>query len=162
MARRGKKSRIYWRERGGETRAYGDFREYRDVGGGREALTPSGESLVTTDSVVAEKLVADRLKDLQERRRNRSLLGVERQANLAAYAEHHLIEKARSGNFSDDWLAQTQYQLEAAVEFFGTDRELAAIRTPDVQRDPEGAHQFALVGFPRRTVLKPVDDPDEG
>jgi integrase len=134
VARRRKGSRIYYRERGGETRAYADFRDYRDVGGDREALIPPGESLATTDSVIAEKLVADRLKELQEHRRNRSLLGVERQASLAAFAEHHLIEKARSGNFSEDWLAQTQYQLEAAVEFFGADRELAAIRTPDVQR----------------------------
>ena len=27
---------------GGGARAYGDFRDYRDVGGGREALTPRG------------------------------------------------------------------------------------------------------------------------
>ncbi len=131
---RKRNGRIYWRERGGERRAYGDFRDYRDVGGGREALIPPGEPQATSDSVVAEKLIADRLKELQERRRNRSLLGVERQANLAAYAEHHLIEKARSGNFRDDWLTQTQYHLEAAGEFFGAHRELATIRTPDVQR----------------------------
>ena len=72
MVRR-RNGRIYWRERGGEKRAYGDFRDYRDVGGGREALIPPGEPQATFDSVVAEKLIADRLKELQERVRPRCL-----------------------------------------------------------------------------------------
>ncbi len=62
------RSRIYWRERGGERRAYGDFRDYAEVGGGREALIPPGAPTATTDPVIAEVLVGHRLTELQERR----------------------------------------------------------------------------------------------
>src|SRR6266849_1481059 len=43
MGRQSKKSRIYWRERGGTKRAYADLRDYADVGGGREALVAEGD-----------------------------------------------------------------------------------------------------------------------
>src|SRR5690349_7157661 len=43
MGRHSKKSRIYWRERGGTRRAYADLRDFADVGGGREALVAEGE-----------------------------------------------------------------------------------------------------------------------
>lgn len=46
--------RIYWRDQGGERRAYADFRDYADVGGGREALTPKREKRATTDPDVAQ------------------------------------------------------------------------------------------------------------
>jgi hypothetical protein len=67
------RGRIYWRERGGERRAYGDFRDFADVGGGREALKAKGAAAATTDMIVAEPLVAQRLADLQERRRRGSV-----------------------------------------------------------------------------------------
>lgn len=57
------KSRIYWRDQGGERRAYADF---RDMGGGREALIAPGEFRATTDRLIAEKLMGNRLSDLQE------------------------------------------------------------------------------------------------
>jgi integrase len=83
--------------------------------------------------VLAEKLVADRLKELQERRRNRVLLGVEKQIGLAEFASHHLVQKARSGRFTEQWLASVEMHLRTAVDFFGAERDLASIKVADVQ-----------------------------
>lgn len=105
MARKRRRSRIYWRELGGAPRAYADF---RDLGGGREPLVPQGEKLATTDPMVAEKLVADRLQELQARLRDRVLLGVERRAGLREFAAHHLVEKARSGRVTEKHLARSR------------------------------------------------------
>ncbi len=129
MARKRQRGRIYWRERGGVRRAYADL---RDLGGGREALIPPGESLATSDLVVAEKLTVDRLQELQARLRDRVLLGVERRAGLKEFAAHHLVEKARAGKVTEKHLERTQLCLQRAVEFFGAERELTAIRPTDV------------------------------
>ena len=55
-----RKSRIYTREQGGAVRFYGDFRDFGDVGGRREALVPRGADLATTDEKLAVALVAER------------------------------------------------------------------------------------------------------
>ncbi len=133
MARRKKRNRIYWRSQSSARRAYGDFRDYADVEGGREALIASGEARATTDPDVAQKLVADRLKELESRRRNRALLGLEKPARLGEFAEYHLREKAKSGKVTERWLAQSQYQLQIALDFLG-DRDLTSIRVSDVHR----------------------------
>lgn len=130
MANRKKaKTRIYWREQGTERRAYADF---RDMGGGREALKLPGEPRATTDSVIAEKLVADRLAELQAGKRNAVLLGVKRQAKLGPFVAEHLVKKAQSGKFSDSWLADSERMLRLAAEHFGSDRDLATINVTDV------------------------------
>ena len=134
MARPRKNSRIYWRIRGGERRAYADFRDFQDVGGGREALIQPGSGRATSDLAIAEKLVAERLSELQERRRNKALLGMERETALEAFASYHLIQKARSDRFTTRWLEETEHRLRRAIEFFGADRELGSIRVPDVQK----------------------------
>jgi len=72
MTPRKRTSRIYWRVRGGESRAYGDF---RDLGGGREALIAEGERLATTDSDVAQVLPNQRVKALIAARRDRGIRG---------------------------------------------------------------------------------------
>lgn len=148
------RSRIYWRNQGAERRAYGDFRDFADVGGKREALVAKGAKTATSDPVVAEALVADRLTQLQERRRNKTLLGIERHAGLAEFAAHHLVQKQRSGRFTAQWLESVQNHLEAAIEFFCnsgralprdpktkapildgiSDGDLATIAVADVQR----------------------------
>jgi integrase len=128
------RQRIYWRERGGERRAYGDFRDFADVGGGREALIAEGATKATTDPVIAEALVGSRLADLQERRRNKTLLGVERQTTLADFASHHLVQKKRAGRVGDQHLDATAQRLAAAIEFFGADRDVAFLTVQDVQR----------------------------
>jgi integrase len=128
------RSTIYWRNRGGEGRAYGDFRDYADVGGGREALILPGQKVATTDPVVAEKLAVDRLMLLEERRRSRALLGVERQVGLAEFAEYHLVQKARTGQFTEQWLAAVEMHLRTAVDFLGAERDPASIRVAEIQK----------------------------
>ena len=112
------RSRIYWRNQGGERRAYADFRDFADVGGKREALVIVGAKTATTDPIIAEALVVDRLTMLQERRRNKTLLGIQRQALLAEFGAHHLVEKARSGRMTEQWLAAVEMHLEAAIQYF--------------------------------------------
>lgn len=129
MTRKKSKARIYWRERGGERRAYADF---RDMGGTREALIAPGESRATTDGVIAEKLVADRLAELQAQKRNSVLLGTKRQAKLAGFVTEHLVKKAQSGKFSESWLVDSERMLTLAVQFFGADRDLATISVTDI------------------------------
>jgi integrase len=124
------RSRIYWRVRGGERRAYGDF---RDMGGKREALVAPGDERATTDAVIAESLVAKRLSELQEQKRTGVLTGVRRSAKLKAFVADHLIKKAQSGKFSESWLADTERMLGIAIEHFGSERDLASIGTDDVQ-----------------------------
>ena len=124
------RSRIYWRS----GKAYGDFRDFADVGGRREALKPAGMRVPTTDPDVAAKLSTDRVADLETMRRNQGLFGqtiVER--GLAEYAAHHLEEKARSGSVTEGHLAISEHYLRRAVEFFRGERALSGIRTSDVQ-----------------------------
>ena len=133
MASNRSKSRIYWRSRGDRRRAYGDFGDFADVGGGREALIPEGSRSATTDPVIAQTLVGERLTQLQERRRNKTLLGVDEQADLKDYASHHLVEKKRAGKVTEGHLDALAQRLEVAVEFFGPDQDVASITVLDVQ-----------------------------
>ena len=74
------KSRIYKRTRNGVTRYYGDFRDYADVGGRREALIAGGTSAATTNPALAETLMLRRLRAVEgcapEACRNRSGEGI--------------------------------------------------------------------------------------
>lgn len=123
-------SRVYYRN----GRAWGDFRDYADMGGKLEPLIAPGEKYATTDPDVANKLAADKVTDYERRRRNKHLLGVERQADLQEYAAHHLREKARAGKVDDFWMGRTEERLWEAVTFFGAGRELSTITVRDVQR----------------------------
>jgi hypothetical protein len=62
MTPRKRRSRIYWRLRGGARRAYGDFRDYSAVGGKREALIASGEKVATADPDTAHAIAAARVR----------------------------------------------------------------------------------------------------
>ena len=86
MARNGTKSRLFVRG----NRWWADLRAFSDVGGRREPLVASGETLATTDREVAEVLLGDRIRELHKHRRNKTLLGIEDDATLAEYASHHL------------------------------------------------------------------------
>ena len=90
MARKRKQTHLYPRHRGGVLRYYGDFRDFADVGGKQEALIGPGQRRATTDPDVAQKLAMDRILDLERRRRNKALLGIEREAGLRTFAAHHL------------------------------------------------------------------------
>ena len=133
MTPRNRKSRIYWRTRGGARRAYADFRDYSSVGGGLEALIPEGERRATSDPDVAQALVATRLKELDALRRGRALHGRARGATLANYAAEHLTKKAKAGKVTHDWMVMAEMFLSRAVEYFGVSRELESIGVEDVQ-----------------------------
>src|SRR5713226_1329659 len=109
---------------GGVRRAYADLREYADVGGRREPLVAPGEKLATADMATAQVLLARRLEQLDALRRGRALHGLAGQATLAAFAQAHLVAKAESQKFTEQWLAATEKCLGRAIEFFGADLEL--------------------------------------
>ncbi len=134
MSRQRKKSRIYWRERGGTRRAYADLRDYADVGGGREALVSEGENLATADETTAQVLLARRLEQLDGTRRGRALHGETQQLTLADFAASHLVAKAESQKFTEHWLEVTETCLDRAIDFFGAERDLASITVADVRR----------------------------
>jgi len=129
----GRGTRIYWREQGGERRAYGDFRDFDDVGGGREALIPKHEKRATTDRDVAAALAAERLAELERRRRNKTILGLEGSASLGGYARRHLIEKAKAGRVTKKTIETAEMHLGRAIDFFGEDRLLDTIGVADVE-----------------------------
>ncbi len=131
-------------------RAYADF---RDLGGGREALVAPGQKLATTDPLVAEKLVANRLQELQAMLRDRVLLGVERRVGLKEFAAHHLVEKARAGRVTEKHLGRMQLCLERAVEFFGAERDLTGIGPADI-----GQWVSALREFVSPISKRPLSD----
>ncbi len=129
-----RKGRIYWRVRGGERRAYADFRDFADVGGGREALRPAGAALATNDPAVARVLADRRLAELQALRRQRAVLGEGRaSATLGAYASRHLVLKKESARFTDGTIAAAEHYLERAVAYFGASRALMSLTVADVQ-----------------------------
>lgn len=125
------RDRLYFKP--GSLRAYADFRDYRDVGGGREALIPAGSTVATTDEVVARKLIGERLVELERRRRDRTLLGVEQLVSLGAFSAHHIQQKRAAGKVTERFLVDQARYLTAALEHFGPDRELSTIGVRDVE-----------------------------
>jgi integrase len=135
MARR--RQRIYWRERGGARRAYGDFRDYADVGGGLQALVVPGEQRAATDPHAAEVLAAQRLNELdalRARRRAGALHQLPKQVTLATFAGEHLVKKAEAGKVTARWLEENQHFLSRAAAYFGAERDLSSITVDDVTR----------------------------
>lgn len=118
--------RLYTRDQGGRRRYYGDFRDYADVGGGREALCPPGLRVAVTSRRVAEELVRQRLVELDERRVRR-VAGRPEPVGLEAAASAHLVKKAQAGKVTDQALAASELQLKRAIAHFGAERELASI-----------------------------------
>src|SRR5688572_11153298 len=129
MGSRKRKSRIWWRN----GRAWGDFRDYADVGGKREPLRFAGERVSTEDADVAEMLAQRRLADLRALRARRRNSGRVLAPCLEDFARLHLIEKRRSGKVTDHWLAALEGFLRRAVAHFGASRPLDEIRPSDVR-----------------------------
>ena len=111
-----RKSRVYWRTRGGARRAYADFRDYSDVGGRLEALTPKGQKRATSDPDVAQALATARLRELEAKRRGRALHGEVNSTTLAEMVRLHLIAKAESRRFTKPWLATIEVFLKRALD----------------------------------------------
>lgn len=130
MPRRGKdRSQLYRRG----SRWYADLREFRDVGGGIEALKPEGASYATTDRHEAERLLTARLQDLSRQRSQRTAVGQGKGApRLAELARQHLIRKAETGRHADAWLRNLELYLSRAVKYFGATRDLETITVEDV------------------------------
>lgn len=108
-------SRIRWRDQGGQLRAYADL---RDLGGGVRALIPTGETRATTDPEIAEHLLVQMMTNLLERRRDKVLLGLDPDADLEEFADHHLKAKARSGEYTEQWLTISRTYLDRAIAYF--------------------------------------------
>ena len=126
-----KTSRIYWRDQGGTKRAYIDL---RDLGGGREALKVKGEKRGTTDADIAAELATRRVKELETQRRRKVIMGVERVEGLKRFAAQHLLQKAKGGQVTTQWLEAVEGHLCEAIDFFGEDRDVASVTTADVQK----------------------------
>ena len=129
--RRKRESRVYWRDQGGERRAYADFRDFSDVGGRREALAPPGGGAATTNPREAELIMARRLEELRGLRQG-SPVEQQEPMPLAKLVRQHLIMVKEAGNVTDGWIEATEVFLRRAVEFFGPDRQVTSIRAKHV------------------------------
>ncbi|MDE3001983.1 MAG: tyrosine-type recombinase/integrase [Gemmatimonadota bacterium] len=129
MAKKPSGPRIYWRN----GRAYGDFRPYADVGGGREALAEPGKRWGTQNPEAALLLFEARLQELREERMH--CLGAPRQlrTTLGKLASHHLVMKAKAGRTSDSHMFDLESRLRAAIAYFGEDRDPRSIVPNDVR-----------------------------
>ena len=154
MTPRKRKSRIYWRTRGGTRRAWFDGRDYSDVGGKLEPLIPIGERFATTDPDVATKLAKERLDELETARRRRALFGHAHVATLTAQAADYLIARKRAGKVTDAWLSASEGFLKRASEFFGAERSLESIRVSDIRAWAE--HLLTAKGKTARPSVRRV------
>jgi integrase len=117
------RDRLYWRTRGGVARAYADFRDYADVGGGREALIPDGYSSATSDPDVALALLAKRLKELDSKRRGLILHGEQRQTTLYEIAALDLRIKVENGDLRPGYAEIREKQLRRVFSILGGERD---------------------------------------
>ena len=119
---------IVWRN----GRAYGDFRAYEDVGGGREALAPPGKTWGTKDEELARVLFRERLEELQEKRSGRA--GTEkRTTTLVELVRDHLKKKHKAGRTSHSHMMGLEQRLGLALGFFGRARDPRTIEAADVR-----------------------------
>jgi integrase len=119
---------MYW----SNGRARADFRCYKDVGGGREALAPPGATWGTTDPEVAEALFDARLAELKAKRKHRVGVPQQRTTTLAELVRDHLLLKAKAGKTSDSHLLDLEHRLTAALDYFGRDRDPRTIEPQEI------------------------------
>ena len=128
-------ARIYWRSHGdGPPRAWGDF---TSMGHGREPLIEPGspKRLGTTSSTIAAKVFADRVKELEQVKVDRAVMGVERRMTLGAFVPQHLALRRQEATVTELWLKETGARLQSgAIHFFGADRPLLSITSREVLR----------------------------
>jgi integrase len=127
---------------------YADFRDYADVGGAMEPMVPPGSRMATTDRDVAEALAAERLRELEARRRGLHLIG-DTGITLAAAARGRLIAVRVARTREVGWLRNQTRKLKRAVRFF--DRVQPAA-------DPVAWRRRGMPAGPRR--LASVQPPD--
>src|SRR5687767_4233971 len=110
-----KRDRLYWRE----GRAWADFRDYADVGGGREALKAPGTKQATSDEDLARVLLGRRLEVLDGKRRGRVIHGEQKEASLAGVARLDLIAKADSKKPTAEHLTELERRIRTTLAFLG-------------------------------------------
>src|SRR2546428_7412660 len=104
---------IFWREQGGERRAYGRLPDGR-----RLALCPPRSSRGTTDPELARALYGQ-LVAAHQKQQLRQVHGLCPEITLVAAAAEHLKLKAAAGRVGTQALEADQRNLERAVAFFG-------------------------------------------
>ena len=117
------KDRLFTRTQGRAARYYGDFRDYADVGGSREALIPEGYSYATTDRDVALALLAKRLHELDGKRRGLILHGPQKSTTLYALAALDLKAKVQAGKLSHQYAKTREAQLRLIFRVLGGDAD---------------------------------------
>ena len=130
MARRRQRDRLYYRDGRGW---YGDFRDFADAGGKREAMIPGGWQNPTQDRDEASVLVSKRLAELQDRRERGA--GAD-DPTLRDYARRHLELKRASRGRAESTITRDAYALERFLGYFGagvTLREITVERLGDWQ-----------------------------
>ena len=119
---------LFSRARGqkGTVRWYADFRAFREVGGGREALVSPGRSRATDDKKEALLLADNRLRELEDLERfiRPELSG---QRLLAVCGRKWLRHRAKTGGTTKQWMKDLERHIQRAAEFFGADRDLSTI-----------------------------------
>jgi integrase len=127
MSRRKQRDRLYYRDERGW---YADFRDYRDTGGGREAMVPDGERNATQDRDVANALAAARLEELKELRKSGG--GSEAEPGdvlLVEYAMRHLTLKEAEGD-RPATVDRNERAVRTVLKRWGTDTRLSDV-TPN-------------------------------
>jgi integrase len=114
-------------------RYYADFRDYADVGGGKEALIPAGERWATTDKQQARAIAKDRLGELDALRRAGGHDASVDLTRLGDFVDHFMVRRASRPDASEPRLKQLAQRLEYAVDFFGADTKLRHIDTLAVE-----------------------------
>ena len=130
-------TRVFWRanNKAGERRAYGDFRDYADAGGRKEALIPPGARTPTTDPDVAAALAVRRVKEFEQARKDGVILGVKRRVCLGEYSMEHLAQKEKARKkVRPKTIQEARCRLKRAVKFLGFDRDLASIKPVEIER----------------------------
>lgn len=85
--------------------------------------------------------MAARLDALKLAQRNQKQAGPRGGPRLAEDVAEHLVAKAKTGLYTERWLASSQLFLDRAIAYFGANRELAAIDVADVRRWTEHLSQ---------------------
>ncbi len=121
MARRRRRDRLYHREGRGW---YGDFRDFADVGGKREAMTPPGSQNPTEDRDEASVLAAQRLEELKDRRERGAGAA---NPTLRDFGRRHLELKRVSRGRAESTVKRDAYSIQRLLEFFGESVTLSEI-----------------------------------
>jgi integrase len=114
-------------------RYYGDFRDFKDVGGRKEALISTGERFATADKRRARAIARERLRELKALRRAGPCDATLDLTRLGDLVDHYLLHQARRPDVDVARLKQLAQRLEYAVQFFGADRKLRHIDTLAVE-----------------------------